>query len=238
MIRTRSTTSPEYRAHAVLWMSHRGRRVAGFSLIELLISVTLGLIVLAGLINLFVANNRSYQVQSANNFLQENVRIASDRISWSLRMADFWGGNEPGSVKIGTASAVVTAKGNCNGSWATAITGAGGGAIYGYDGAASFPFDATCIDGSANYVPGSDVLIVRYANPQMLSPGPPLQASRQQSRPRSVEIRRRFFCWRRRTAQHNFFQAMRCLRPSRSVAHFRVTHTLIKSTCITCVLAA
>ena len=152
------------------------RRSGGFSLIELMIAVVLGLLVVAGLINLFVANRKSYQVQSGNNFLQEDLRIASDRIGWSLRMADFWGGNQASSVVVGTAaSGVVAANGNCNGAWATAVTSAtvaGGGGVFGYDGAAAFPFDAACIGGAANYVSGSDVLVLRFADPQVLSPGP------------------------------------------------------------------
>ncbi len=47
-----------------------------------------------------------------------------------------------------------------------------GGGVFGYDGAAAFPFDATCIGGAANYQPGSDVLVLRFADPQVLSPGP------------------------------------------------------------------
>jgi type IV pilus assembly protein PilW len=131
--------------------------------------------VVAGLINLFVANRKSYQVQSGNNFLQEDLRIASDRLGWSLRSADFWGGNSAASVVVGSAApGVVTAAGNCNGTWATAVNSAttGGGGVFGYDGAGSFPFDATCIGGAANYVPGSDVLVLRFADPQVLSPGP------------------------------------------------------------------
>jgi type IV pilus assembly protein PilW len=180
MTRTSSTsspsrTSPERRFGKASGSSRGQRRSGGFSLIELMIAVVLGLLVVAGLINLFIANRKSYQVQSGNNFLQEDLRIASDRIGWSLRMADFWGGNPATSVVVGTAaSGVVTANGNCNGTWATAVNPAttGGGGVFGYDGAASFPFDATCIGGAANYVPGSDVLVMRFANPQLLSPGP------------------------------------------------------------------
>lgn len=149
------------------------RRAKGFSLIELMVAMVLGLLVVAGLINLFIANRKSYQMQSGNNFLQENLRIASDRIGWSLRMADFWGGNK--TVQVGaSAIGAVGTKGGCNGTWATAVNSdaTGGGGVYGYSGAASFPLDAACIGDAANYVPGSDVLLVRYADPQTLSPGP------------------------------------------------------------------
>ncbi len=123
MTRTSSTsspsrTSPERRFGKAPGSLPGQRRSAGFSLIELLIAVILGLLVVAGLINLFVANRKSYQVQSGNNFLQEDLRIASDRIGWSLRMADFWGGNSAASVVVGSAApGVVTANGNCNGTW-------------------------------------------------------------------------------------------------------------------------
>jgi len=149
-------------------------RARGFSLIELMVSMVLGLLVVAGLINLFVANRKAYQIQSGNNYLQENLRIASDRVGWSLRSADFWGGNNPGVVNTGGAGSTVTAKGDCNGAWATAVasTAQDGGAVVGYDGADVFPFDAACIGGDANYQPGTDVLVLRYAEPEVLSPGP------------------------------------------------------------------
>jgi Tfp pilus assembly protein PilW len=144
-------------------------------MVELMIAVVLGAIVVGGLINLFVANKKAYQMQSGNNFLQENLRVAADRISWSARMADFWGGNQIASVTgSGSSGSKVTAKGNCTGAWATKIVpdASGGGGVYGYDGASSFPIDSNCIDDAANYVPGSDVLVLRYAEPQSLSPGP------------------------------------------------------------------
>ena len=182
MIHTVSTTSPASSevadGRAMRGMAHAAR---GFSLIELMIAMVLGLLVVAGLINLFVANRKAYQVQSGNNYLQENMRIASDRMGWSLRMVDFWGGNKAAGVTVdASATGTVNDKGDCDGTWATAITysSTGGGGIFGYDGAASSPIDSTCIGGTANYVPGSDVLVLRYADPQVLSPGPvPVAAS-------------------------------------------------------------
>lgn len=154
---------------------HLPRKAAGFSMVELMIAVVLGAIVVGGLINLFVANKKAYQVQSGNNFLQENLRVAADRIGWSARMADFWGGNKIATVSgSGASGKKVTAKGKCTGAWATRIAPdtSGGGGVYGYDGGSSFPIDNACIDDGANYVTGSDVLVLRYADPQVLSPGP------------------------------------------------------------------
>jgi prepilin-type N-terminal cleavage/methylation domain-containing protein len=171
MIRTILPTTPEVvRSRSV----RRGpARLRGFSLIELMVSMVLGLLVVAGLINLFVANRKAYQIQSGNNYLQENLRIASDRVGWSLRMADFWGGNKSSAVVV-SAGSTVTKKGDCDGAWATAVAPGsnGAGAVFGYDGADAFPLDAACIGGEDYYVKGSDVLVLRYAEPDVLSPGP------------------------------------------------------------------
>lgn len=149
----------------------------GFSLIEMMVALVLGAIVVAGMVGLFSSSRQAYQIQSGDNFLQQNMRFAEDRLGWSLRMASFWGGDSinAGNLTVNsTAPGAVTALGKCDGNWATAVNPAtaGGGGVYGYDGAATFPLDATCIGGSANYAPGTSVLVVRYADPQMLPPGP------------------------------------------------------------------
>lgn len=133
----------------------------GFSLVELLIAVALGLIVVAGLVNLLISNRKAYQVQQGNNYLQQNLRFASDRINWSLRMADFWGGVSAANVQgvMGTGAGAS----GCNAAWILAgRAGAVGGGVHGYDGGSSFPV-ADCVD-TADYVKGSDVLVLRYAD--------------------------------------------------------------------------
>jgi prepilin-type N-terminal cleavage/methylation domain-containing protein len=195
LIRINSITSPERRGETTFGARQTKPRTSGFSLIELMVAMVLGLLVVAGLINLFVANHRAYQVQAGNNFLQENMRIASDRIGWSLRMADFWDGNKTVQVNS-SASGAVSAKGNCTGAWATLVDASqtDGGAVHGYDGAATFPLGDTCIGDPANYVAGSDVLVVRYADPQTLSPGPadagfaPAESSSISSNPKQVFV--------------------------------------------------
>jgi prepilin-type N-terminal cleavage/methylation domain-containing protein len=174
-------------------------RQGGFSLVELMVALVIGALIAAGLISLFASSRQSFQVQSGDNYLQQNQRFASDRLGWALRMVDFWGGDSVGAGTVTvtpSAPAAITALGQCNGNWATAINTAttGGGGVYGYDAASTFPFDTTCIGGSANYVPGSPVLVVRYADPQPMAPGPaisgfaPAESSTISGNPREVFV--------------------------------------------------
>lgn len=142
--------------------SGRSRRtVGGFSLVEMMIAVVLGLIVVAGLIQVLLANRKSYQLQQGTNILQQNVRFASDRIGWSLRMADFWGGNAGGVV---TGSPAVTARGDCKADW---ILDTREG-VFGYEGGTTFPLSG-CVNDN-DYVKGSDVLVTRYVDADGMDP--------------------------------------------------------------------
>lgn len=156
---------------------YRGKRAqAGFSLVEMMIALVLGLIVVAGLIQVLLANKKSFQIQQSNNYLQQNVRFAVDRIGWSLRMTDFWGGNRPSII---TGAPGVTAKGNCTAAWILDVKNA----TYGYDGGSTFPL-ASCVD-DADYVKGSDVLVTRYADPDGMDPA---AASTISSKPKQVYL--------------------------------------------------
>lgn len=156
--------------------TYRLKRAAGFSLVELMIALVLGLVVVAGLIQVLMANRRSFQIQQSNNYLQQNVRFVVDRIGWSLRMADFWGGNRPSII---TGAPGVTATGNCTAAWILDVKNA----TYGYDGASSFPI-SNCVD-NADYVKGSDVLVARYADPDGMDPA---AASTISSKPKQVYL--------------------------------------------------
>ena len=78
-----------------------------------------------------------------------------DRIGWSLRMADFFAGVAPTDI---SGAPGVTGTGNCNAAWVLDVTDG----IFGYDGGSAFPLTG-CVN-NANYVKGTDILIVRYAD--------------------------------------------------------------------------
>ncbi len=63
----------------------------GLSMIELLISITLGIILMAAVLQLFVGNKQSYRTQDAQTRMQENARFAKHVLDRDIRMAGFQG---------------------------------------------------------------------------------------------------------------------------------------------------
>lgn len=70
----------------------------GFTLIELMIAITLGILISLGLVVLFQATAKTNRVQDAMATLQENGRYAISRINNDLRMASFQSLNVSGFV--------------------------------------------------------------------------------------------------------------------------------------------
>lgn len=64
---------------------------SGFSLIELMLALALGLVVTAGIVQLFVGNNRTNQLITGQSRLQESARYALDFVSRSARNSGFYG---------------------------------------------------------------------------------------------------------------------------------------------------
>jgi type IV pilus assembly protein PilW len=64
-------------------------RQRGFSLIELMIAMVLGLFVLASLLALFIGNNQSHRTQEAAARLQENARFALDILNREARKTGY-----------------------------------------------------------------------------------------------------------------------------------------------------
>lgn len=63
----------------------------GFTLIELMVAITLGLIILAVLSQVYVSSKKTYRVQEALSRLQENGRYAVDFLGRDIRMAGYMG---------------------------------------------------------------------------------------------------------------------------------------------------
>jgi type IV pilus assembly protein PilW len=63
---------------------------SGMTLLELMISLSLGLLLLTGIGTIYVGSNQTYRVQEQNARLQESGRYALEIIGRSLRQAGYW----------------------------------------------------------------------------------------------------------------------------------------------------
>jgi len=66
-------------------------RASGFTLVELMVSITLGLIILAAVSTVFVNSKRTYSTQDRLARLQENARFAMQFLVRDIRMAGYSG---------------------------------------------------------------------------------------------------------------------------------------------------
>lgn len=135
-------------------------RQRGITLIEMMVAGVVGLVLLAGITQLFVSNKRAYRIQEGATVLNENARFALNQMQYHLRLADHWGGVEGEDVDVdgGVPGLAV----DCAES--PAISGDG---IEGFDGvAAGTPL--SCIP-EADYAPNTDVLVLRYGGPERVA---------------------------------------------------------------------
>ena len=66
-------------------------RQAGLTLIEIMIAMTISLVLLAGVIQIFVSNKKTYRMQEAASQIQEGGRFAVQMMNHDLRMAGYFG---------------------------------------------------------------------------------------------------------------------------------------------------
>ncbi len=65
------------------------RNQRGFTLVEIMVALLIGIVLLAGISQLLVGNRNTYRFQSNLSRLQENGRYALEMLSRNLRMAGF-----------------------------------------------------------------------------------------------------------------------------------------------------
>ncbi|HET6628786.1 MAG TPA: PilW family protein [Woeseiaceae bacterium] len=66
-------------------------RQSGVTLVELMVSLVLGLLLTAGMIKVFSGNRVTYEFNQSLSRIQENARYALDHIAYSARMAGYKG---------------------------------------------------------------------------------------------------------------------------------------------------
>lgn len=72
-------------------LMHSFRTQQGLTLIEIMIAMTISLVLLAGVGQIYLSSKQTYRVQDGVSRVQENGRFAIEFLTNDLRMADFWG---------------------------------------------------------------------------------------------------------------------------------------------------
>ncbi len=70
---------------------YKPRTFQGFTLVELMVALTIGLVIMAAVSTLFVSSKRTYTSQDQLSRLQENARFAMHFIMSDLRLAGYYG---------------------------------------------------------------------------------------------------------------------------------------------------
>lgn len=126
------------------------RKQQGLTLIELMISILLGLIILGGVVTIFVANLTSYRTSEDLARMQENARIAFELMAREVREA---GGNACGTRLV--SNVVNNASSNWWSDWGEPIIG------YASDDDSAYSSFKAFGTGDAQRVDGTEAFLVR-----------------------------------------------------------------------------
>lgn len=133
-------------------------RQAGLTLIEFMVSIVIGMLMIAGLATLIASQSSTRTEIDKSGKMIENGRYAAQTLASDIQMAGYWGelGLQPAPpAALPDPCSVVTAD----------LEAAMGMAVQAYDAPATLPANlAVCVK---NHKPGTDVLVVRRADPDM-----------------------------------------------------------------------
>ena len=142
------------------------RRSAGFGLVELMVSVAIGLVILAALVSLFLGTSRNNREMATANSVIENGRFAIQLLENDVIHAGFWGTHVPQfddqTLVVAPLDVPASLPDPClaysSTNWDTAyVNSLLGVPVQAYESA------VVCGGVIANQVPDTDILIVRHA---------------------------------------------------------------------------
>ena len=151
----------------------RSRPQSGFSLVELMIAVTLGLLLMAGVGHIFLGSKQTYRMQEGMSRVQENGRFALEFLSRDIRMAGYVGCSRNVGTINNTLNAPPASFSPAVGIQGWDYAGTGPGNTYSVD-ASTAPISSTggtwltAAGGTLenfNALPGSDIVRVWTSGP-------------------------------------------------------------------------
>ena len=144
----------------------------GFSLVELLVAMAVGVIIIGGAFGLHSGTRKTQAVNEMQMNMVADARFAIEMISYDLRHAGMWGGTNKDSLidcksTDSACSSTSTGdtppsslSGDCDVGWYYDLTRP----VFATDGTAGNPYSASCIPGTQKYMANTDILEIRYAD--------------------------------------------------------------------------
>ncbi len=141
---------------------HAARRpVQGFTLIEMMVAMAIGLVLILGAVNIYAQGRQSFRTAETIARIQENARFALDLMGPDIRLADFWGRSGEAAYITVPGGIAVTCGANNVTAWALDLANG----IEAVDDGYTLPCPAF-----TGAQPNTDVLIVRHVSGQPTAP--------------------------------------------------------------------
>ena len=141
---------------------------SGFSLIELMVAMQVGLIIVSGAFSLHQSTRQTQVKNEEQMDMVADARFAIEMIAYDLRHTGMWGGTNKDSLITCTSADTscptvpAPASNECASGVAPAWAYNLSVPIFATDN--NNPYSSTCIGASEGYVPNTDVLELRYAD--------------------------------------------------------------------------
>ena len=146
----------------------------GFSLIELLVAMVVGLIIISGAFSLHSTTRKTQMANEVQLDMVADARFAIELIAYDLRHAGMWGGTNEENFISCKSSETTACTASTTGESLPAAVASDCSAGWYYDlrtpvfatddSEATKPYSTTCIDSTEGLVASADMLEIRYAD--------------------------------------------------------------------------
>jgi len=145
------------------------KNISGFSLVELLVAMLVGLIIMSGIFSLHITTRKTQKINESQMDMVADARFAIDMIVYDLRHSGMWGAtNRDGLIECRTTDDICTGSGDepvaatnaCANGWYRNLARP----VFATDDADVNPYAATCIDADEQLLAGTDIVEMRYAD--------------------------------------------------------------------------
>ena len=146
----------------------------GFSLIELMISVVIGLFLIIAASYAFQEAQRTYTINDNVARLQEQAQFVLDTLEEDIRMSSFWGLHNRFSAVSFDSTLPATITGDCTVPWALTVTRGMTGTNNANPSTAATVnnwADTGCISAANTWQTGTDSLVIRHAGSEIIPDG-------------------------------------------------------------------